>query len=156
LPETIVRRGDPYQWQVERTAAALAASLGRPGLDWIVCYQSRATPQKWLDPSTEQEIERAARDGVAVLLAPIAFVSEHSETLVELDIEYRALADRLSVPGYFRVPAQNDQPTFISALAELVRHARTAGPGTCSAASQRICPAQFIACPLSRRPQGPG
>ncbi len=68
---------------------------------WIsaVCYQSRATPQQWLTPSTEAEIERAAHDGVAVLVVPIAFVSEHSETLVELDVEYRALADRLGVPA---------------------------------------------------------
>ena len=152
LPEAIVRRGDPYQWQIERTAAALADALDRPGLDWIVCYQSRATPQKWLEPSTEHEVERAARDGVAVLVVPIAFVSEHSETLVELDVEYRTLASRHGVPGYFRVPAQNDQPAFISTLADLVRHARAAGPGTCSAGLHRTCPATFTACPLALRP----
>ena len=72
-----------------------------------ICYQSRATPQKWIDPSTEAEIERAAKDRTAVLVVPIAFVSEHSETLVELDVEYRDLAERLGVPGYFRVPTQN-------------------------------------------------
>jgi protoporphyrin/coproporphyrin ferrochelatase len=152
LPEIIVRRGDPYQWQIEGTAAALAEALGRPGLDWVVCYQSRATPQKWLEPSTEQEIERAARDGVAVLVIPIAFVSEHSETLVELDVEYRALADRLGMPGYFRVPAQNAAAAFIAVLADLIRQARAAGPGACSAAPQRICPAKFTACPLMPPP----
>lgn len=147
LPEIIVRRGDPYQWQIQRTAAALAEELRRPGLDWIVCYQSRATPQKWLEPSTEHEIERAARDRVAVLIVPIAFVSEHSETLVELDVEYRTLAGRLGVPGYFRVPTQNNDPAFVVALADLIRRTRAAGPGTCSAALKRICPASFTACP---------
>jgi ferrochelatase len=149
LPEIIVRRGDPYQWQIQRTAAALAEELGRPGLDWIVCYQSRATPQKWLEPSTEHEIERAAHDRVAVLVIPIAFVSEHSETLVELDMEYRTLASRLGVPGYFRVPTQNDDPAFVAALADLIRRAGAAGPGICSAATGRNCPANFSACPNS-------
>lgn len=148
LPEIIVRHGDSYQWQIERTAGALVRALGRPDLDWIVCYQSRATPQKWLEPSTEQEIERAGREGVAVLVVPIAFVSEHSETLVELDVEYRTLANRLGVPGYFRVPTQNDDPAFITALADVVRRARAVGPGTCGATAERICPASFTACPL--------
>ena len=92
-------------------------------MDHAICYQSRATPQKWLDPSTEAEIERAATGRVAVLVVPIAFVSEHSETLVELDVEYRDLAERLGVPGYFRVPTQNADPGFIAALAGIVRGA---------------------------------
>ena len=76
-----------------------------------------------------------------MLVVPIAFVSEHSETLVELDVEYRALAERLGVPGYFRVPAQNTDAGFIAALADLVRRARARGPGLCSYAGGRICPA---------------
>ena len=90
-----------------------------PDLDHVVCYQSRVTPQKWIGPSTEAELERAAHDKVAVLVCPIAFVSEHSETLVELDVEYREEAERLGVPGYFRVPAQNSDPGFIAALRDL-------------------------------------
>ena len=100
-------RGDPYQWQIEQTGRAVRGGVGRRRVDWAICYQSRATPQNWIGPSTEAEIERAAHDKVAVLVVPIAFVSEHSETLVELDVEYRALAERLGVPGYFRVPTQN-------------------------------------------------
>ncbi len=88
LPERIIRAGDPYQFQVERTVDAVRDALAMPDLDWLVCYQSRATPEPWLAPSTEAEIERAAHEGVAVVVVPIAFVSEHSETLVELDIEY--------------------------------------------------------------------
>jgi protoporphyrin/coproporphyrin ferrochelatase len=152
LPEAIVRAGDPYAWQISRTARALLAELGPEAPeDWTICYQSRATPQKWLEPSTEQEIARAARDKVAIVVMPIAFVSEHSETLVELDIEYRHLAERIGVPGYFRVPAQNADPAFIAALAGLVRRARDAGPGLSSGAGGRICPAEFAGCPFMVR-----
>jgi ferrochelatase len=148
LPETIVQRGDPYQFQIESTVNAVVAALDEPGLDWQVCYQSRATPQKWLDPSTEAVIEKAAHDKVAVLVVPIAFVSEHSETLVELDVEYRELAEKLGVPGYFRAPAQNSDAGFIGALADLVLAARDKGPGLCSFAGGRSCPARHLDCPM--------
>jgi ferrochelatase len=147
LPEGIVRAGDPYQWQVERSVAAVRAALGIPGLDHAICYQSRVTPQKWIGPSTEEEIGRAAREGVAVLVCPIAFVSEHSETLVELDVEYRHLAERLGVPGYFRAPAQNADAGFVAALAGLVRRARASGRALCSFAGARQCPRPYTACP---------
>ena len=148
LPETIVRRGDPYQFQIERTVEAVMRACGAADIDWTICYQSRATPQKWLDPSTEAEIERAAHDRVAVLVVPIAFVSEHSETLVELDVEYRDLAVRLGVPGYFRLPTPTADAAFIAALAHLVQAALTHGHGACSYAGGRTCPHQFSACPL--------
>ncbi|MBV8592442.1 MAG: ferrochelatase [Acetobacteraceae bacterium] len=150
LPEVIVRAGDPYQWQVEQSVAAVLTAMGAAKdepLDWSICYQSRATPQKWIGPSTEEEIARAAHDRSAVLVVPIAFVSEHSETLVELDVEYRDLASRLGVPGYFRAPAQNDDPSFIAALADLARAARARGAGLCSHAGGRICPASYRNCP---------
>jgi protoporphyrin/coproporphyrin ferrochelatase len=150
LPEVIIRRGDPYQWQIEQTAAAVLSSLGEQELDWAICYQSRATPQRWIGPSTEAEIERAAHDRAAVLVVPIAFVSEHSETLVELDIDYRTIAERLGVPGYFRVPTQNADAAFIAALARLVMEARSRGPGLCSAAGRRICPPDRSSCPLAQ------
>lgn len=152
LPEIIVQQGDPYQWQIERCAEALAAVLDEPDLDWTVCYQSRATPQKWLDPSTDHEIERAAREHVALVVVPLAFVSEHSETLVELDVEYGQLAKRLGVPVYTRVPTQNSDPDFIGALAGLVRHARARGPGLCSGAGARLCPPHFAGCPMPSDP----
>ena len=150
LPEIIVRQGDPYQFQVERTVAATVRAMALPGLDHVVCFQSRATPQAWIGPSTDAEIERAAKDGVAVLVVPIAFVSEHTETLVELDIEYRELAQRLGVPGYFRVPAQNEDAGFIAALADLVRHALADGPGLCGYAAGGVCPAAHRDCPHRR------
>ena len=150
LPKGIVEAGDPYQYQVEQTVAAVLHAWGRGDLDWSICYQSRATPQEWIEPSTEMEIERAAHDRTAVLVVPIAFVSEHSETLVELDVEYRLLADRLGVPGYFRAPAQNADPGFIAALADLVRHALGDGPGLCSFAGGRTCPIEHRDCPHVR------
>jgi len=152
LPETIVKGGDPYQWQVERTVAAVVGQLAIPGLDFTVCYQSRVTPQKWIGPSTEFELERAGHDKVAVLVCPIAFVSEHSETLVELDVEYREEAHRLGVPGYFRVPAQNSDAGFIGALRGLVLAARAGGRALCSFAGARQCPKSFGDCPHARRP----
>jgi ferrochelatase len=148
LPEVIVQRGDPYQYQVQSTVAGVVAALGEPELDHVVCYQSRATPQKWLDPSTEAVLETAAHDGVAVLVVPIAFVSDHSETLVELDVEYRELAHKLGVPGYFRAPAQNSDAGFIAALAGLVAATRARGPGLCSFAGGRACPAVHGDCPM--------
>jgi ferrochelatase len=151
LPEVIIKGGDPYQWQVEQTVAAVLAAWGAK-VDHAICYQSRATPQKWIDPSTEVEIERAARDKVAVLVVPIAFVSEHTETLVELDVEYRDLARELGVPAYFRVPAQNADPSFIEALAGLVRRALACGAGRCSGIGGRVCSAGFRDCPFANAP----
>jgi protoporphyrin/coproporphyrin ferrochelatase len=151
LPQVIIDQGDPYQFQIEQSVAAIVAALDIPGLDWVICYQSRATPQQWIGPSTEAELERAIHDRVAVLVAPIAFISEHSETLVELDVEYRDMAVKAGIPGYFRVPAQNDDAGFIAALAGLVRGAIGHGPGLCSFAGGRTCPSGRTDCP--HRPQ---
>ena len=121
LPEKVIKRGDPYQRQVEQTAAAIAGHLD--GADWSVCYQSRVGPLKWIGPPTEAEIRRAAADGKSIVLYPLSFVSEHSETLVELDIEYRHLAEQAGVPKYVRVPTVGTHPQFIHGLANLVRAA---------------------------------
>ena len=151
LPEVIVKAGDPYQWQVEQTVEAVMAAWGET-IDYTICYQSRATPQKWIDPSTDAEIERAAKDNAALLVVPIAFVSEHTETLVELDVEYRDLAEKLGVPGYFRVPTQNADPGFIASLAGLVQRARSRGPGLCSATGERLCRLEHGGCPFAAVP----
>jgi ferrochelatase len=123
LPLKIVRSGDPYPEQVAQTAAAVVGALNRPGLDWVVCYQSRVGPLKWIGPATDDEIRRAGRDRIPVVVAPISFVSEHSETLVELDRDYRHLAEQCSVPCYYRVPTVGTDARFIASLAELVRTA---------------------------------
>ena len=121
LPERIVKAGDPYQTQIEQTAHAIAQRLD--GVDWSVCYQSRVGPLKWIGPSTEAEIARAGADKVGVVLYPVSFVSEHSETLVELDIDYRRFAEIEGVPIYVRVPTVGTHPLFIAGLARLVRDA---------------------------------
>jgi ferrochelatase len=121
LPLKIVRKGDPYPQQIESTAAAVVAALAQPIADWRVCYQSRVGPLAWLGPSVEEELRAAGREKVAVVIAPISFVSEHSETLVELDRDYRRLAGIFGVPFYWRVPAVGTEPRFIAGLARLVR-----------------------------------
>lgn len=146
LPERIVARGDPYPWQVEQTAGRIVAGLGRAGLDWRVCFQSRVGPLKWLEPSTEDEIRRAAEDGKGLLIVPIAFVSEHSETLVELDMEYASLAEKLGVRPYLRVPALGSHGLFIDALRDMVC-AAMAREGTLAANGARLCPRDRLCCP---------
>jgi ferrochelatase len=121
LPKKIIAAGDPYQWQCEQTALAIVAELGIDDLDWVNCYQSRVGPLEWIGPSTDAELQRAADDKVPVVIVPIAFVSEHSETLVEIDIEYREMAHRLGIPHFGRVATVGVQPAFIDGLARLVR-----------------------------------
>ena len=146
LPKKVVRSGDPYQWQVERSAEAVVAALGSAVGDWVVCYQSRVGPLEWIGPATDAEIERAGRDGVPVVLAPIAFVSEHSETLVELDIEYRELAHRSGVPHFERVATVGTDPAFIGGLASLVRGRVHEAGGVRSGLGSPRCPAELGRC----------
>jgi ferrochelatase len=148
LPKKIVAGGDPYQWQVERTVAALRASLGIAGLDSVVCYQSRVGPLEWLGPATDAEIRRAGAEGIGLVVVPVAFVSEHSETLVELDIEYRHLADHAGIKFYHRAATVDAAPDFIGGLANLVRGADAGPPGLRCPAGARLCPAQFGRCPI--------
>jgi len=138
LPEQIVvRRGDPYPLQVQRSAAAIAAALNEPDLDWLVTYQSRVGPLKWVQPYTVDEILRAAREKTPLVIVPLAFVSEHLETLVELDIEYRHLAVAENISYYGRVPTVSLHPAFIAALHDLVL----------TPPEIRACPAHCHACP---------
>ena len=146
LPKKVIAGGDPYQWQVERTVEAVVAELGGD-LDWVICYQSRVGPLEWIGPSTEDEIDRAGRDRVPILVVPIAFVSEHSETLVELDVEYRHRAERAGVPLYVRVPAVATHARFIAGLADVVRGAISANLPLKPAENSRICPADRTVCP---------
>ena len=152
LPEKVIAAGDPYRWQVERTAAALAEALDEAltgaAADSVVCYQSRVGPLKWIGPSTEDEIRRAGAESKPVLVAPIAFVSEHSETLVELDIEYRKVAEDAGVPAYLRAPAVGTHPAFIAGLADMVQTVLTRG-GVATETGGRLCPADRTGCPLA-------
>jgi ferrochelatase len=147
LPEKIIAKGDPYQWQVEQTTQAIIAQLAIDGLDYVNCYQSRVGPLKWIGPSTEEEIKRAGDDKKPIVLVPIAFVSEHSETLVELDIEYKELADHHGVPDYIRVPTVSVDEHYIEALADMCLNVPKESK-FCSDTHQRICPKEFGQCPM--------
>ena len=147
LPEKIVAKGDPYQWQVEQTVAGIVAEMAIDGLDWQVCYQSRVGPLTWIGPATEDEIRRAGAEGKGIVMVPVAFVSEHSETLVELDIEYKKLADESGVAGYWRVPAVATGDGFIGGLADTVMARLGCGDGVVDHRGGRICPERFGRCP---------
>ncbi|MEQ1607726.1 MAG: ferrochelatase [Hyphomonadaceae bacterium] len=150
LPEIVVKSGDPYQWQVEHTAAALKPLLPA---DWEIeiCYQSRVGPLKWIGPATDASIEKAAIDRKSIVLSPIAFVSEHIETLVELDVEYKHLADKHGAKHYIRAPALGVDEGFINTLADLVEDALAdTGAVIRSSCGGRICPANWKDCPNRR------
>jgi ferrochelatase len=147
LPKKIVDQGDPYQWQVEQSVAAVLRRLGEVNLDWQICYQSRVGPLEWIGPATDSEIEKAAREGRPIVVVPIAFVSEHSETLVELDIEYRKLAEAAGAPAYIRVATVGTDAAFVGGLAGLVAGAAAAGRPLCSQVGGRYCPAEWRGCP---------
>jgi len=122
LPEKVIEAGDPYQAQIQATAQAVAMRL--PELtDWNVCYQSRVGRLKWIGPSTDDEIRRAGAEGKGVLICPIAFVSEHVETLVELDHEYAELAGQVGCAPYLRAPTPSTDPAFIRALTRATNQA---------------------------------
>jgi ferrochelatase len=119
LPQQVIDAGDPYEAQIRATAAAIAERL--PGLpDWQVCFQSRVGRLVWIGPPTEDAIRKAGEDGKGVLISPIAFVSEHVETLVELDHEYAELARDLGVAPYLRARTPGVGETFIGELATAV------------------------------------
>lgn len=119
LPKKIIERGDPYQWQVEKTAEMIIAKLDMEKTDYIVTYQSKVGPVEWIGPDTEKEIEKAALEGKTIVVCPISFVSEHVETLVELDMEYAEIAKKHRVK-YIRVETLQDNENFVEALADLV------------------------------------
>jgi ferrochelatase len=146
LPERVVQAGDPYQAQVEATCAAIAAELGE-GWDWSVCYQSRVGPLQWIGPSTVEAIEAAGSAGRGVLVVPVAFVSEHVETLVELDHEYRELAAEKGCPLFLRAPALGITEAFIDGLAGVVATALGRTAPAESACGGRWCPAAWSKCP---------
>ena len=126
LPQKLIDQGDPYVFQVEATVEEVVNQLAnlmaieKQKIDYQICYQSKVGPLKWTTPSLEHEINRISKDQKNPLIIPIAFVSDHSETLVELDIEYKELADHLKIENYQRVPALNLEKQFIRSLSEMI------------------------------------
>lgn len=144
LPQKFITAGDPYQAQVEMTVAAIVDRLDMADLDYVICYQSRVGPVEWLRPYTDDEIKRAGQDGISVAVMPVAFVSEHSETLVELDREYANLAREVGVPEYVRGATVGVDQAFMQGLARLVKSG--ASQEIASGTGQKLCPDTFAAC----------
>lgn len=153
LPENIITAGDPYQWQCEEGARVIAAATGIDNLDWQICYQSRVGPLKWIGPSTEEALHKAAKDNVPVVIYPHAFVSEHVETLVEIEQEYREVAHELGVPYFARVPTVSVAKPFIAGLADAVV-AQLGATIVAPDEGKRLCPAGFKQCCMAEFSQG--
>ena len=143
LPENKIKKGDPYQWQIEQTVKGIMSKLKDENLDYIISYQSRVGPLKWIGPSTDEVIIKYSKEKKGIVITPVAFVSEHSETLVELDIEYKKLAEKNGCSFYKRVPALGTEINFIKGLSELVFKQTTRGDFV----SSLICPNKYKKCP---------
>jgi protoporphyrin/coproporphyrin ferrochelatase len=128
LPMSLVEKGDPYPQQIETTVRLVCEEGAKRYAGWprahVLCYQSRVGPAKWLQPPLTGTIERLAREGVKeMLVVPISFVTEHIETLHEINIEARAEATKLGIQTFRMMPAVGDSPLFIAALKDLVLRA---------------------------------
>ena len=137
LPQRCVDKGDPYAWQIEQTAQRIIDELNHPLDDWRVAYQSRVGPVAWLKPYADKEIMQAARENIGIVVVPLSFVSEHSETLVELDIDYKEMAMVNGASFYERVPTVSCHPLFIQGLATIVTENYTQYP---------LCPTTYTQC----------
>jgi ferrochelatase len=121
LPQKFIDEGDPYVEHTEKTRRGILARLGLPNRE-LLAYQSRTGPVKWLGPGTEEAIEQLGREGVKdLLIVPLSFVSDHIETLYEVDLLFAETAREAGITGYYRPEALNTEPLFIEALANLVR-----------------------------------
>ena len=147
LPEKNIKKGDPYQWQVEQSVDKIVKSLNIKDLNWILSYQSRVGPLKWIGPSTEDIIVENSKLGKHIILVPIAFVSEHSETLVELDIEYKELAVKNGCKNYSRVPALGTNEYYIKAMSNLIINKQDYDFNGELFPPKLQCPSQFKKCP---------
>ena len=143
MPENKIKKGDPYQWQVEETVKEIMSKIKNKKLDHVLSYQSRVGPLKWIGPSTDEIIIKYSKEKKGIVIVPVAFVSEHSETLVELDIEYKKLAEKNDCSFYKRVPALGIEENFIKGLTELVLQRETKS----NFVSSVMCPNKYVKCP---------
>ena len=120
LPQKFIDEGDPYVEHIEQTRAGILRRLNVPNRQ-LLAYQSRTGPVKWLGPGTEETIQQLGREGVNdLLVVPLSFVSDHIETLYEVDLLFEDAARKAGITGYFRPDALNSHPVFINALANMV------------------------------------
>jgi len=118
LPVRQIEAGDPYEKEIHATREALMARIGEVPGGYLLAYQSRTGPVRWLEPPLKSVLE--AMGGRDVIIVPLSFVSEHIETLHELDIEYRHVADRVGIRTYRRVAAPGTDPAYIRCLTRRV------------------------------------
>lgn len=149
IPEKFVNQGDPYEWQIINSYNAIIKNKEISKHEALLCYQSKVGPIKWLSPSTEDEIEKAAKDGINLLLVPIAFVSEHIETLVELDIEYKKIADDHGIK-FERVKALGIDKNYINSLANMIENAFDSDKNILCFGT-KLCPEEFKNCICIRK-----
>lgn len=135
LPKKIIKLGDPYEWQINQTVEKIMQDTTLGDIEYKICYQSKVGPLEWIGPNTEDEIIKYSQQKRILVVVPVSFVSEHSETLVELDIEYKKLALKNGCKGYFRVKALGDDDLFVDCLKEL-----------CGGKNKPICPSGFNKC----------
>jgi len=147
LPKKNIKNGDPYQWQVEQSVNEIVNKLNMKKLDWILSYQSRVGPLKWIGPATDEVIVENAKAGKHIVLVPIAFVSEHSETLVELDIEYKKLANDNGCNQYTRVSALGTNQDYMKCLSDLIIGKDNYKFSENLYPPKSRCPSQFKKCP---------
>ena len=147
LPEKNIKKGDPYQWQVEQSVNKIMNEMNQDNIDYILSYQSRVGPLKWIGPSTDEVIIDNSKKGKNIIVVPIAFVSEHSETLVELDIEYKKLAKDNGCKNYIRVEALGINKYFIESLSDLILNKDKYKFNNNLYPPIKRCPSNFIKCP---------
>ncbi len=159
LPLKLVKEGDPYPEHIRKTVEILAAGLPKP-YGWTFSYQSRVGPVKWLTPSTQSTLQALGRANTKhVVVVPISFVSEHIETLQELDLELKDEAMHAGVKHYYRVPTVGTHPDFIESLCQLVTQALAATPQGFAPKSCLCDPARFgqaCLCTKAMVPQARG
>ena len=149
LPEKNIKNGDPYQWQIEQTVQSIVKKMNIRDLDYILSYQSRVGPLKWIGPSTDDIIIENSKLGKNIIIVPIAFVSEHSETLVELDIEYKKIAEENGCKSYSRVPAIGVNQNYIKSMSELILNKEIYKFKDNIYPPKTQCPSNFNKCPCN-------
>ncbi|HKQ04884.1 MAG TPA: ferrochelatase [Blastocatellia bacterium] len=141
VPVSYIKQGDPYLEQTERTVEMVMQRLGKQR-PFTLSFQSKVGPVEWLGPATDATLRRLASEGIGqLLMVPVSFVSEHSETLYEMDLLYGELADEVGIKDYRRVPTMNCRADFIDALARLVERALAPGAASAARINCRYCPA---------------
>jgi protoporphyrin/coproporphyrin ferrochelatase len=139
LPLSVIDRGDPYPQEIGASVQAVVQALGLPN-PYLLCYQSAVGPVRWLGPSTETVIRQLGQQGQrSVVVVPVAFVSDHIETLHEIDLEYKELAEKSGIHRFERAPALNDAPIFLDALANIAADHLKNGEA-CSSQYRLCCP----------------